>query len=231
MGRGIIEPVDVMDNEPWSQDLLDWLASDFVSDGYDIKKLIYKILTSQTYQLPSVGLESAELVVAADFTFRGMVRRRITAEQFSDAVSLAIQPVYPDSVVVYNLLPKSIRKGIPFPRAALVKNDPFLTALGRPNRETVSTSRISQANLLQALELTNGTQFNEAIRRGALKWKEKYPDATMMVREIYRNALGRVPGTEEEAIALKTLGEKPSETAVQDFIWAMTLHPEFQLIY
>ena len=50
MGRGIIEPVDVMDNEPWSQDLLDWLASDFVADGYDIKKLIYKVLTSQTYQ-------------------------------------------------------------------------------------------------------------------------------------------------------------------------------------
>ena len=30
MGRGIVEPVDVMDNEPWSQDLLDWLASNFV---------------------------------------------------------------------------------------------------------------------------------------------------------------------------------------------------------
>ena len=155
----------------------------------------------------------------------------MTAEQFSDAVSFAIEPVYPDSVVVYNLLPESIRKNIPFARAALVKNDRFQTALGRPNRETVSTSRMSQANLLQALELTNGTQYNEAIHRGALQWKEKYPDATMMVREIYRNALGRVPETEEEAIALKTLGEKPSETAVQDFIWAMTLHPEFQLIY
>jgi hypothetical protein len=38
MGRGIVEPVDVMDNEPWSQDLLDWLAYDFVQNGYDIKK-------------------------------------------------------------------------------------------------------------------------------------------------------------------------------------------------
>jgi hypothetical protein len=231
MGRGIIEPVDVMDNEPWSQDLLDWLASDFVEDGYDIKKLIYKVVTSQTYQMPSVGLESAELVAAPDFVFRGMVRRRLTAEQFSDAVSLAIQPVYGDSVIVYKLLPETMRKSIPFPRAALVKNDPFLTALGRPTRETVSTSRISQANLLQALELTNGTQFNEAIRRGALKWKEKYPDSNVMVREIYRNALGRMPEAEEQAIALKTLGSQPSETAVQDFIWAMTLHPEFQLIY
>ena len=124
-----------------------------------------------------------------------------------------------------------MRKSIPFARAALVKNDPFLTALGRPTRETVSTSRVSQANLLQALELTNGTQFNEAIRRGAVKWKEKYPDSNVMIREIYRNALGRMPETEEQAIALKTLGPQPSETAVQDFIWAMTLHPEFQLIY
>ncbi|MEC7923030.1 MAG: DUF1553 domain-containing protein, partial [Planctomycetota bacterium] len=27
-GRGIVEPLDNMDMEPWSQDLLDWLASD-----------------------------------------------------------------------------------------------------------------------------------------------------------------------------------------------------------
>ena len=26
MGRGIVHPVDVMANEPWSEDLLDYLA-------------------------------------------------------------------------------------------------------------------------------------------------------------------------------------------------------------
>ena len=40
MGRGIVEPVDMMDNDPWSQDLLDWLAADFVANGHDIKRLI-----------------------------------------------------------------------------------------------------------------------------------------------------------------------------------------------
>ena len=158
-----------------------------------------------------------------------MLRRRLTAEQFTDAVSLAIGPVYPDSVVVYKLLPKAI--DIPFPRAALVKNDRYLTALGRPNRETVSTSRSSQANLLQALELTNGTRFNAAIQRGAEIWKTKYPDVGVLVREVYRNTLGRLPAEEEEAIALKSLGQAPSKETIQDFIWAMTLHPEFQLIY
>ena len=231
MGRGIVDPVDVMDNVPWSQDLLDWLASDFVADGHDIKKLLFKILTSRTYQLPSVGFKEEALIGAPDYVFSGMLRRRLTAEQFTDAVSVAIEPVYPDSLVIYNLLPSTAKKSIPFPRAALVKNDPYLTALGRPNRETVSTSRSSQANLLQALELTNGVRFNEAIQRGAETWRTKYPEVTTLVREVYRNTLGRLPATEEEAIALKSLGQTPSKNAIQDFIWAMTLHPEFQLIY
>jgi hypothetical protein len=95
------------------------------------------------------------LITAPTYVFEGMVRRRLTAEQFADAVSLAFVPIYQDTSVV-KMLPKTIQKDIIFPRASLVKNDPFLTALGRPNRETVSTSRTSQANLLQALELTNG---------------------------------------------------------------------------
>ena len=231
MGRGIVEPVDVMDNAPWSQDLLDWLASDFVASGYDIKNLIYKILTSATYQLPSVGVKQAEMITAPNFVFNGMLRRRLTAEEFADAVSATIQPVYGDSMVVYKLFPEDIKKELPFARAALVKNDPFLTALGRPNRETVSTSRSSQANLLQALELTNGTQFNDAMKQGAAKWKGKYPDTQSMVNAVYRNTIGRLPAADEQDIAVKALGPKPTEAAVQDFIWAMALHPEFQLIY
>lgn len=231
MGRGIVEPVDVMDNEPWSQDLLDWLASDFVNNGYDMKKLIFAIVTSEAYQLPSVGMKDPGQITSPDYVFKGMLRRRMTAEQFSDAVSASIQPVYPDSLVVAKLLPTSVPQHIPFARASLVKNDPFLTALGRPNRETVSTGRTSQANLLQALELTNGTYFNEAIRRGADKWLNQYPDGEQLVKAVYRSTLGRLPLDGELAVANKALGKSPSEAQVQDFIWAMTLHPEFQLIY
>lgn len=231
MGRGIIEPVDEMDREPWSQDLLDWLAADFVESGYDIKNLIYKIVTSKAYQLPSVGIKDAELIVAPEYVFTGMLRRRLTAEQFTDAVSKTIQPVYGDSAVVYNLFPDFLRNETPFPRASLVKNDGYLTALGRPNRETVSTSRLSQANLLQALELTNGIRFNEALMRGAEKWKNTYPNPKELVVGLYRSALGRLPTASEETIALKSLGQQPDVTAVQDLLWAMTLHPEFQLIY
>ncbi|OJY99854.1 MAG: hypothetical protein BGP13_09025 [Sphingobacteriales bacterium 40-81] len=231
MGRGIVEPVDVMDNAPWSQDLLDWLAYDFVENGYDIKKLIYNILTSKTYQLPSVGVKEPEEIMSPNFVFNGMLRRRLTAEEFSDAVSVAIQPVYADSMAVFKLLPEDFNRNVPFARASLVKNDPFLTALGRPNRETVSTSRTSQASLLQALELTNGSKFNDAMKYGAAKWKNKYPDTKTLVKEIYRNAIGRLPDKAEEEVAEKALGNTPSEAAIQDFMWAIALHPEFQLIY
>ncbi len=231
MGRGIVEPVDVMDNAPWSQDLLDWLASDFTANGYDIKRLLYTILTSKTYQLPSTSVEQAEHLVAQDFVFKGMMRRRLTAEQFTDAVSRSIEPVYGDSMIVYKLFPETVKETLPFARAALVKNDPFLTALGRPNRENVSTSRMSQANLLQALELTNGEQFNEAVKRGAASWIKKYPQTEKLVTELYKSALGREPVEKEIAIAKKEMGEQPGQAAVEDFIWAVTLHPEFQLIF
>jgi uncharacterized membrane protein len=159
MGRGIVEPVDIMDNIPWSQDLLDWLSSDFVSNNYDLKELIFKITTSQAYQQPSNGLKDANALTSQDFVFKGMVRRRMTAEKFSDAVSALVWPLFADSMIKYKPAYDTTLR-----RASLVVNNTFLTALGRPNRETVSTSRESQANLLQALELTNGTRFNAALK-------------------------------------------------------------------
>lgn len=231
MGRGIVEPVDVMDNMPWSDDLLDWLAYDFVETGYDIKQLIYKIVTSRTYQMPSVTIQEAGDLVAEDFRFTGMIRRRLSAEQFTDAISTSFSPIYPDSVMALKRLPEHIKAHAPFPRASLVINDPFLTALGRPNRETVSTSRLSQANLLQALELTNGTRFYETLKRGAGEWKNKYPTWEGLLNALYRNAYGRLPSAEEVATARKLLGSQPNEEDIEDLVWALALSPEFQLIY
>ena len=53
IGRGIVEPVDdFRDSNPASNDeLLDDLTSEFVKNGYDLKKLIRSIVHSRTYQL------------------------------------------------------------------------------------------------------------------------------------------------------------------------------------
>jgi uncharacterized membrane protein len=231
MGRGIVAPVDLMDNVPWSQDLLDWLASDFVNDGHDIKKLIFSVVTSKTYQLPSVEIASEEKLVAEDYIFKGMHRRRLSAEQFTDAVSSIVYPVYHDTLNVLNFKNSRPIPSTPYVRASLVKNDVFLTALGRPNRENVLTGRASQANLLQALELTNGDQFNLALKSGAKKWKKQFKTGTEIIHSVYTQALGREPAEDEMKIALNMLGATPEDSAVEDFLWAVMLLPEFQLIY
>ena len=235
MGRGLVEPVDVMDNEPWNQDLLDWMAYDFVAKKTDLKELIYLIATSNAYQLPSVGYKEAAIISNPKYKFKGMVRRRMSAEQFTDAVSNIISPVFADSNLKYNPFLKAaynkLQQKPPFVRAALVANNGFLTALGRPNRETVATGRDSQANLLQALELTNGGRFNAVLKEGAVRWIKKFNDADLLITDIYQKTLGREPQQNELAIARKALGKEPNAEAVQDLFWAMVLLPEFQIIY
>ena len=84
MGRGIVHPVDAMHTAPWNADLLDFLAERFRTDGYDIKKMLAFITASQAYQ--SVSTTSREAPDAAHFVYTGPVARRLTAEQFVDAV-------------------------------------------------------------------------------------------------------------------------------------------------
>ena len=293
MGRGIIEPVDLMDNEPWSQDLIDWMAVNFVQNKSDIKELIYMITTSKTYQLPSVEFNEPNQIVIKDYKFKGMLKRRMSGEVFADAVSTVVSTVFPDSLVKFNPFAKLVIAKAPpkkpvakkvsskkdvakspqvkkaeakkaeaeklaarnsaaekwaadrliaeklmaeksiglYPRASLVMNNSLLTALGRPNRETVSTSRESQANLLQALELTNGERFNAALKTGAETWKKKYGEGDVIIKEIYRKALYRDPLQKEFKVARKLLGESPGIEAIQDLFWAVLLLPEFQIIY
>lgn len=231
LGRGIVEPVDEMDRMPWSEDLIDWLAYDFVETGYDIKQLIFKIVTSQTYQLPSVAIQDAAELTSPDFVFKGSIRRRLSAEQFADAISATFSPLYTHEALATKKLPQDIQQKIPFVRASLVVNDPFLTALGRPNRETVSTSRPSQANLLQALELTNGTLFYETLKRGSIEWKNRYTNWDELIQNLYRNTYGRLP-SETELKSIKQLtGTTPTEEGIQDLVWAIALSPELQFIY
>lgn len=391
MGRGIVEPVDEMDNTPWDSSVLDWLASDFIDSGYDMKHLMKRILTSKTYQLATRGYEKQE-DLRSDYVFNGPVVRRLSAEQFSDAVSKLVAPMYP--AVAYNpsgdnmkskriwhreikfdrtVLPepgkryfrqqievpdralkkamvlisvdhsyrlfingKNISEGsdwrkvekldvsgflnkgknvlaiegenedgianpagilfamrlyfedgeeidmgsdtqwkttaeIPeegwmnlefnditwakpqnygssnwgtllnfsfeqneneFARASLVKQHPFMKALGRPSRENVSTSRDDQATLLQALELTNGEYFNSVLEEGAIAWLDKYGNnAQEIVQTLYQKALGRKPSTKEEKVMLSALGDSPKKEDLQDLFWSTLILPEFQFIY
>ncbi|MEK7684021.1 MAG: DUF1553 domain-containing protein [Verrucomicrobiota bacterium] len=117
-------------------------------------------------------------------------------------------------------------------RASLVNADPLLTALGCPNREQVTTSRPSAATTLQGLELTNGATLAEQLKRGAERWVKQQPSSgrDLAVR-LYRQGLGRPPTAEELRLAEELIGSPVQQEGVEDFLWAMTMLPEFQLIY
>jgi hypothetical protein len=75
--------VDAMGTQPWSEDLLDYLAVQFVEDGYDLRKLIRLIMTSQAYQSRSEILPQEP---GDDYFYQGPMVRRMTAEQLMDAI-------------------------------------------------------------------------------------------------------------------------------------------------
>jgi uncharacterized membrane protein/mono/diheme cytochrome c family protein len=165
MGRGIIVPLDEMDNVPWSGELLDWLASDFIESGHDLKHLIKRIMMSNTYQLPTVKYGNKE-ELKSEYVFEGPVVRRLSAEQFSDAVSQVISPVYHS--VAYNPTDEKLPiKRIWHPE---IKFD--RSVLPEPGKRyfrktiTLPTTAIKAANLLISVDHSyvlylNGTKVLE----------------------------------------------------------------------
>jgi mono/diheme cytochrome c family protein len=404
LGRGLVEPVDDMQQTAWDPDLLDWLAEDLVAHGYDLKETMACILTSRAYQMPAVDMGERQ---DANFVFAGPDVRRMTAEQFRDALTsltgsgyaaadakvgidesvkqkfgpkveahwiwndpgaamdakvgniyfrktvrltalpddaaalvycdnsfeifvnghkagdgadyakpfmidfkrwlnrgdnlITVQaantpagPPNPAGLFVYARiranergkervmdfasdrswlvsgkltagwwelpefdtrnwtaaselgaagiapwkLPSDIiahqfasRMGMDEVRAALVAADPLMVAMGRPNREQVVTTRASTATTLQALELTNGKTLAAVLRQGAAKLVQQNASGLILVRSIYRDAVGRNPTEQELQMAEEVVGDVPTQDGVEDFLWAMVMLPEFQLIY
>jgi hypothetical protein len=157
-GYGIVPNPDEMDKAPWSPELLDWLARDFVDHQYDIKRLIQSILTSRTYQMPSIAREGEP--PARGYVFAGPEVRRLTAEQFADAIGRITGEwnVYPG---------RPATPGGVYARDWRVASSNLSRALGRPIRDQVVSSRATHASTLQALELVNGEMLTQWVSRGA----------------------------------------------------------------
>jgi hypothetical protein len=100
LGRGLVHPVDALRLAPWNEDLLEVLAGDLVASNWDIKHVLATICTSEAYGAATPVVTSQPR--GGDYVFRGPLPRRMTAEQFTDAVwQLAgTSPAKPDAAVV-----------------------------------------------------------------------------------------------------------------------------------
>jgi len=232
MGRGIVHPVDVMANRPWNEDLLDYLGAYLTDNKYDLKKLLEHIVTSRAYQsrpVPIKGESSSE-----DYVFRGPEIRRLTAEQFLDALWMltGTAPAKAAAPVPLPAFAESVPPERRLVRASLVNADALMRSLGRPNREQVVTTRPDQLTTLEALDLSNGQILTDTLARGAANLLKEKLKATPeeRIEDLYRRALCRKPAAGELEAARALLGTPPTPEGLADLLWAVVMLPEFQLI-
>lgn len=224
MGRGIVHPVDSMDGEPWSAEVLDYLAAELIDSDYDVKQVLRLIATSRIYQARCA--EPTDDQSEPDWVFRGPVARRMTAEQLLDALWRVTGTAPKKAAADFGK-----REGEPV-RASLVNADLLMRSLGRPNREQVVTTRPDDLSTLQALELTNGPLLSDLIAQGAKKLHERNaPQSTdSTVTGLYKAMLCRLPNADELTTARQIAGEPVTEVGLADLLWCMLMLPEFQVI-
>ena len=232
MGRGIVHPVDMMANKPWNDDLIDYLAGYFKENKYDLKKLIGHITSSRAYQYKAATF--AEEPASENYVFNGPMYKRMTAEQFMDAVWLVTgtAPAKADAPLPKDIPAASGSAKRNMIRAVLVHSNLLMRTLGRPNREQVVTTRAELLTTLEALDLASGSIFHDLVTRGGrqilAELKDKSKDA--IIKNVYLRSLGRNPDASELSGASLLLGEKPDADSLADLLWVIFLLPEFQLI-
>ena len=132
----------------------------------------------------------------------------------------------PPSLQSSSQLPASFRI-----RASLLSLDSLQSALGRPSREQVVSSRDPVPNMLQSLELSNGTALQGLLRQGAAAWHQRVEsEGLRAIDELYLAALSRPPTDAERRLAIEYVGTPARLDGIEDLLWIICMYPEFQLV-
>jgi len=206
MGRGIVHPLDAMQTEPWSADLLDWLAADFQDNGYDLKRTLFLIATSQAYQSRSEPLEKE--VSDGDYTYAGPRAKRLTAEQFVDAVwqITGTSPVSYHAPVVRGTVSAELIEKLTFPSswvwsAAAAEGPLPGDAKILLRREFTPAKPVRSAGIIATADNTFSLYFNNQPILSGEKWTELgSAPATNLIR----------PGKNTILMVAGNKGQKPN---------------------
>lgn len=231
MGHGIVHPLDAMQTEPWSEDLLDYLAVDLVENEFDLKSTLRRIATSEAYQSKSEVVGDSES--GDDYVYRGPRARRMTAEQFLDSVWQLTGDApkkYDAPVTRPEAAPESLSENVTT-RASLLKNNALMKSLGRPMREQIVSMRPNTITTLEAIDLANESSLADSFAAGAKRLIAAHDGQTdSIIPALFHSALARQPTEEERRLMRELLGDEPDPSAVQDAMWAVCMLPEYMLI-
>ncbi len=116
-------------------------------------------------------------------------------------------------------------------RAALLKSDPMMRALGRPNRDQIVSMRPNDLTTLEAMELENGNILANTLTVGAENLlKRSWPSQEAFTQWLYRQAFCRLPTKDEQLVARELVGDSLSARGIEDLLWVVIMQPEFQMV-
>jgi len=219
-------------DRPSHPELLDWLATQLVQNGWHLKPIHRLILLSSAYRQSSRS-PSAEAASKSDPDNRLLWhfnRRRLSAEEIRDAMLAASGKLNPQiggpSVMVpvdpemTHLLYKPSQWQVAADAAQHCRRSiyliakrnlrlPFMETFDQPAMLTSCGRRESSTHAPQALEMLNGTLSNDLAAAFAERLQSESPgDPDAMVTLAFRLAAGRPPTTPERTIALAFLKEE-----------------------
>ncbi len=233
LGRGIVDPVDDfrVTNPAVHPELLDWLAGDFVRNGFDLRHTLRTIMDSAVYQLSAVPSNSS----ADDEThFSRTIPRRLSAEQLADAMSQVC-----GVPLEFAGFPVGLRAGeLPGVHAVRPRDqrptvwDEFLVKFGKPPREqSCECERSDESTLSQSLQLIGGAPVVGLLSAPDNRLGRMLDTGLtneQIVDELFWTVLSRA-ATEEERRAMTAHVDAHDNRrwAVEDVAWALMNSREF----
>ncbi len=199
-GEGLVRTVSnfgLMGGRPSHPELLDALASNFIANGWSIKKLHREIMLSDTYQR-SGDFNPANFAVDPDNRLLWRAnRQRLDAESMRDTLLSVTGELEPKAAGEPVALEKADnhRRSI-YGFVSRRKLDGTLALFDFPNPNLSAEQRIATASPLQQLFFLN-SEFLEARAQALLKRLERINPPAERIRQAYRLLYGREANPDE----------------------------------
>lgn len=215
LGSGIVRTTDnfgTTGETPSHPELLDHLASRFVTDGWSVKSLVRQIVLSRTYRLSATGSPDLQRLDPENQLFGRAHRRRQDAECLLDAMLMASgrldlqmggTTIRPGISSDFGYEPRTNRRAVYWPvfRNALPE---LFEVFDFPDPSMVSGRRNVSTVAPQALFLMNSGFVREQSVQAARRLLAEQPaDDSARINLAFRRLLGRFPTAPELAIAVK----------------------------
>ena len=205
---------------PTNPELLDWLATEFIRQGWSMKQMNRLIMTSSAYrQVSTVSAESRRADPDGILLSR-MPMRRMDAESLNDTMFLvsgrldetrfgipAPVDVRDDGLVTQIETPKGYRRSI-YVQQRRTEIPTVLDNFDLPPMSPNCSERTESTVSLQALYLLNNGLVHQLADSMAVRIKaEAGEDIRKQIDTLYWRALSREPSEEERKAALEAVSK------------------------